>query len=211
MAKIVLNVTHVTDEATNTWSDAQIDVCSVDVYQPHGYVKDAMMKASKYHIIDLALLRVEDDGEVSSKHGIPHYCYQQGSIQSCAPTVDWLRLNTSCSNHAIIAALQGLDDEGVLDRIHIVNAVQYCDSKYDRLYMSVTHKRLSDDKGDLEVISLDAARSGGRNINVVFRRPDDDEYFTEVFVMFPDTGRHRFTMIGSLSNELLRDVSGLLC
>jgi len=66
MAKIVLNVTHVTDEATNTWSDVQIDVCSVDVYGSHGYVKDAMMKASKYHIIDLSLLRVEDDPSTAS-------------------------------------------------------------------------------------------------------------------------------------------------
>jgi len=210
MAKIVLNVTHVTDEATNTWSDAQIDVCPCNVYKPARHVERALAEASKFHIVSLQLQRVLSTGEVSGTIDVPAIVYQRLEVHTHRAISDWLMLNTLCSNQSIIDALQARDAAGNLELLDIMEAVAHRDNMCDRKHINIIHKRVSDDKGEVEVISLDAKRRSDNFINVQFRRVDDEEYMTTVAVMFPDTARHTFTMIGASVREVLQHVAGIL-
>jgi hypothetical protein len=210
MAKIVLNVTHVTDEATNTWSDAQIDVCPFNVYKPARHVERALAEASKFHIVSLQLQRVLSTGEVSGTIDVPAIVYQRLEVHTHRAISDWLMLNTLCSNQSIIDALQARDAAGNLELLDIMEAVAHRDNMCDRKHINIIHKRVSDDKGEVEVISLDAKRRSDNFINVQFRRVDDEEYMTTVAVMFPDTARHTFTMIGASVREVLQHVAGIL-
>jgi hypothetical protein len=210
MAKIVLNVTHVTDEATNTWSDAQIDVCPCNVYKPARHVERALAEASKFHIVSLQLQRVLGTGEVSGTIDVPANVYQMLEVHSHRAISDWLMLNTVCSNQSIMHAIQARDAAGNLELFDIMEAIAHRDNMCDRQHMNIIHKRVSDDKGNVEVISLDAKRRNGNYINVQFRRVDDEEYVTSVAVMFSDTPRHTFTMVGASVREVLQYVAGVL-
>ena len=210
MAKIVLNVTHVTDEATNTWSDARIDVCPCNVYKPAQQVERALAEASKFHIVSLQLQRVLSTGEVSGIIDVPANVYQSLDVHAHRAISDWLMLNTLCSNQSIIDAFQARDAAGTLELLDIMEAIAHRDNIIDRKYINIIHKRVSDDKGDVEVISLDAKRRSGNYINVQFRRVDDEEYVTTVAVMFPDTARHTFTMIGASVRAVLKRVAEVL-
>jgi len=210
MAKIVLNVTHVTDEATNTWSDAVINVCPCNVFKPARRVELALAEASKFHIVSLELQRVLGTGEVAGTIDVPADVYQRLDVRSHRGINDWLMLNTVCGNQSIIDALQARDAAGTLEILDIMEAIDHRDNMCNRQHMNIIHKRVSDDKGDVEVISLDAQRRSGNSINVQFRRVDDEEYVTSVAVMFPDTARHTFTMVGESVRAVLQHVAGML-
>ena len=210
MAKIVLRVEHVTDEMTNTWSNAVLDVCPCNVYKPARHVERALTEASKFYIVSLQLQRVLSTGEVSDTIDVPANVFQSLEVHTHRAISDWLMLNTLCSNQSIIDALQARDAAGTLELLDIMEAVAHRDNIIDRQHINIIHKRVSDDKGDVEVISLDAKRRSGNYVNVQFRRVDDEEYVTTVAVMFPDTARHTFTMIGKSVREVLQHVAGIL-
>jgi len=210
MAKIVLQVTHITNEMTNDWSKTVIDVCPCNVYKPARHVERALAEAGKFYIVSLQLQRVLGTGEVSGTIDVPAEVFQSLEVRTHRAIIDWLMLNTVCSNQSIIDALPARDAAGHLELFDIMEAIAHRDNMCDRQHMNIIHKRVSDDKGDVEVISLDAKRRSGNYINVQFRRVDDEEYVTSVAVMFSDTPRHTFTMVGASVREVLQYVAGIL-
>lgn len=210
MASIVLQVTHITNEMTNDWSKTVIDVCPCNVYKPARHVERALAEAGTFYIVSLQLQRVLSSGEVAGTIDVPAEVYQSLDVHSHRGINDWLLLNTVCGNQSIIDALQARDAAGTLEILDIMEAIAHRDNMCDRQHMNIIHKRVSDDKGDVEVISLDAKRQRGNFINVQFRRVDDEEYVTSVAVMFPDTARHTFTMVGESVRAVLQHVAGML-
>jgi hypothetical protein len=210
MASIVLQVTHITNEMTNDWSKSVIDVCPCNVFKPARHVERALAEAGTFYIVSLQLQRVLSSGEVAGTIDVPAEVYQSLDVRSHRGINDWLMLNTVCGNQSIIDALQARDAAGTLEIRDIMEAIEHRDNMCDRQHMNIIHKRVSDDKGDVEVISLDAKRRSGNYINVQFRRVDDEEYVTSVAVMFPDTARHTFTMVGESVRAVLKRVAEIL-
>lgn len=210
MARIVLQVTHITNEMTNDWSKSVIDVCPCNVFKPARHVERALAEAGTFYIVSLQLQRVLSSGEVAGTIDVPAEVYQSLDVRSHRGINDWLMLNTVCGNQSIIDALQARDAAGTLEIRDIMEAIEHRDNMCDRQHMNIIHKRVSDDKGDVEVISLDAKRRSGNFINVQFRRVDDEKYVTSVAVMFPDTARHTFTMVATSVRAVLQRVAEIL-
>lgn len=210
MNKIYLRVTHVVNEESNEWADVDIYVCDGNAFFPHRKLADALVnEASKFHIVKLEVFSLDGLSE-NGNTPVSAELYQQPSlIQSHPEMCQFFHWYVKTDAAGIHEVLQALSDQHRLCTLDVLDAVAKFDNVFVRKSMQITHNRLSDDKGDVEIIELSSNSSRGA-VHVQFRRPDDDTYFTCVSVKIGETSRHTYTMIGSPTRVLLTTVAGML-
>lgn len=214
MNKIYLRVTHVVNEESNEWGNVDIFVCEGNAFFPHRKLADALVnEASKFHIVSLEVFSLDEAGKENGHTSVPAELYQQPSLIQSHPYMSqffhWYIKPDAAGIHEV---LQALSDEGRLCALDVMDAVAKFDNFVVRTSIQITHNRIKDEKGSVEIIEL-SSRSFKGAVHVQFRRPDDDTYFYYVSVKIMNktqTSRYTYTMIGISPHVLLTTVAGML-